>query len=106
MPERPTRIPWIAFSFYLVAAGLIFYLSVGNRVPPPKPLPYSEFVAQALNGKVDAVRVTNTDLIGVLKATGESGGKDSISTPRLPSMDESWLMQDLREHNVQIVAEP
>jgi cell division protease FtsH len=99
-------MPWFALTFYLVAAGLIFYASMGNRVPPAKPLSYSDFLTQVLNGKVDAVRVTNSDLIGVLKATGESTTKDSISTPRLPSMDESWLMQELREREIQIIADP
>jgi cell division protease FtsH len=106
MSEENTRIPWIALLFYMLAAGLILYVSVGNRVPAPKQLSYSEFVDQVLNGKADAVRVTNTDLIGVLKATGETTAKETISTPRLPSMDESWLMQELRQHNVEIIAEP
>jgi cell division protease FtsH len=106
MPDRETRMPWLAFLFYLVAAGLIFYISLGDRIAPPKQHSYSDFVTQALNGKVDAVHVTNTDLVGVLKATGETSAKDTISTPRLPSMDESWFMQELRAHDVQIIAEP
>src|SRR5215469_4539561 len=106
MPEEKTRIPWIAFLIYMFAAGLIFYASFGNRAPSPKQLSYSDFVIQALNGKADAVRVTSTDLIGVVKATGETAAKETISTPRLPSVDESWLMQELRQHNVEIIAEP
>ena len=106
MAESEARMPWLAFLFYLVAAGLVLYVSMGNRVPPPKQLSYSDFVTQALNGKIDAVRVTNTDLIGIMKATGETTAKDTISTPRLPSMDESWFMRELREHDVQIIAEP
>jgi len=106
MSEENTRIPWIAFLFYMFAAGLILYISVGNHVPPPRQLSYSEFVNEVLNGKADAVRVTNTDLIGVLKATGETTARETISTPRLPSIDESWLMQELRQHNIEIIAEP
>jgi cell division protease FtsH len=106
MPESERRVPWFAFLVYLFAAGLIFYASFGNRPSPPKQLPYSEFVTQVLNGKVDAVRVTSTELVGVAKASGETTAKDTITTPRLPSMDESWLMQELRQHDVQIIAEP
>src|SRR6266702_3972991 len=106
MAEQQNRPPWFGFLIFLLAAGLILYISMGNRVPPLKQLAYSEFLTQVLNGKVDAVRVTNSQLIGVLKATDESGAKDSISTPRLPSMDESWLMQELRERQIQIIAEP
>ena len=50
--------------------------------------------------------MTGTELIGMAKATGETTAKDVISTPRLPSMDESWLMQELRQRQVQIIAEP
>ena len=96
MPESERRMPWFAFLVYLFAAGLIFYASLGNRVAPPKQLAYSDFVNQVLNSKVEAVRVTGTELIGMAKATGENTAKDVISTPRLPSMDESWLMQELR----------
>ncbi len=106
MPESERRMPRFAFLVYLFAAGLIFYASLGNRVAPPKQLAYSDFVNQVLNSKVEAVRVTGTELIGMAKATGETTAKDVISTPRLPSMDESWLMQELRQHNVQIIAEP
>jgi cell division protease FtsH len=106
MPGENTRIPWLAFLFYVVAAGLIFYVSVGSRTPPPKQLSYSEFVNQVLNGKADSVRVTSTDLIASVKASGETAAKEAFSTPRLPSMDESWLMQELRQHNVEIIAEP
>jgi len=105
MPEHK-RLPWLGFLIYLFAAGLIFYASFGNRVPPPKQLTYSEFLTQVLNGKVDAVKVTNSELVGVLKTSSESTTKESISTPRLPSMDESWLMQELRERQIQIIAEP
>src|SRR5262245_64473357 len=96
MAEQEKRIPWLAFFIYLFAAGLILNASLGNRVPPTKQLAYSEFLTQVLNGKVDAVTVTDSALVGILKPTGETGAKESISTPRLPSMDESWLMQELR----------
>ena len=106
MAAQQGRLSWLGFIFYAIAAGLIVYVSMANRVRPPKQLAYSEFVTQVLNGKVDAVRVTNSDFIGVLKPSGESGAKDSISTRRLPAMDESWLMQELRDREIQIIAEP
>ena len=83
MSEENTRIPWIAFLFYMFAAGLILYISVGNHAPAPKQLSYSEFVNEVLNGKADAVRVTSTDLIGVVKATGETAApRANIASPR------------------------
>lgn len=75
MAEQERRVPWFGFLIYLFAAVLILYVSMGNRGPAPKPLVYSEFLTQVLGGKVDAVKVTNSQLVGVLKATGESGGE-------------------------------
>jgi ATP-dependent Zn protease len=104
--ERDKRFPWFGFVIYLFAAALVFFASFSNRVPPPKQLAYSDFLTQVLNGKVDTVRVTNSQLVGMLRPSGESGSKESISTLRLPSMDESWLMQELRNKQIQIIAEP
>jgi cell division protease FtsH len=96
----------VGLLIYLFVGGLIFYASVGSRVPRPKPLTYSEFLTEVLSGKVEAVRVTNSELIGVLKAAGETEAGATISTHRLPSIDESWLMEELRQRQIQIIAEP
>ena len=69
-------------------------------------LSYSEFVETVLASKVDSVKVTNSELIASVPSSGESRTSQSISTPRLPSVDESWLIKELRDHEVQIIAEP
>jgi len=76
---------------YLVAAVLIFYTSVHNTAPAPKKLSYSEFVVQVESGRLDTVTITNSEMVAVLKGTADTKSKESISTPRLPAMDESWL---------------
>ena len=53
-----------------------------------------------------SVRVTTSSLVGGLKSPDEETGQSAITTPRLPSMDESWLMQELQERHVQVVAQP
>lgn len=61
MAEQQKRPRWFGL-IYLFAAGLIiFYVSLGNRVPPSKQVVYSEFLTEVRNGKVDAVRVTNSE---------------------------------------------
>lgn len=106
MAEQPKRMHWIGLLFYVLAAGLIVYVSMGNPVPAPKRLAYSEFLTQVTAGKVEAVRITDYELIGILKPSTDPNTKETISTPRIPSMDESWLMQEMRERQVQIIAEP
>jgi cell division protease FtsH len=104
MPGKKSSISWIAFLFYVFAGVLILYSSQLGTAPAPKQLSYSEFVTRVLAGNVDSVKVTSSELIAWVP-DNKSGTKESISTPRLPSMDESWLIKELRDKDVQIVAE-
>ena len=106
MPEQPQKTPWTAILMYLGAAALILYASSGNLPSTAKQVSYSDFLAAIQEGKIETVRVTNSELIGVLKAGDKAKQPESLATPRLPSMDESWLMQELRDKRIQIVAEP
>jgi cell division protease FtsH len=105
MAERQNRFNWLAAIFYLVAAGLIFYVSLSTPSASSKRVTYSEFLNEVTGDKIETVRVTGSELIGTLKSDGKSPAQ-LISTPRLPSMDESWVMQELTERHIQIVAEP
>jgi len=100
MADRNNNLHWLVVIIYVAMAGLIFYAGLGNQSPATQHVTYSEFLNEIRNGKVEVVRVTNTELVGVLV------DKKSITTPRLPSMDESWLMQELRDKQIQIVAQP
>jgi cell division protease FtsH len=106
MAEQPKRIHWIGPLVYVLVAGLIVYASMGNLTPAPKRLTYSEFLTEVTAGRLETVRITDSELIGALKSGTDSNSKETISTPRIPSMDESWLMQELRERQVQIIADP
>jgi cell division protease FtsH len=103
MAEQQKRAPWLGFFIYLIGAGVILYASIGNRVSPVKTVAYSEFLEEVSKDRVATVRVTSSELIAELKPGNDS---TAISTPRLPSMDESWLMKELRDRRIQIVAEP
>ena len=105
MAEQRQKPPWITILIYMGIAGLILYASFANRVPPTKFVSYSEFLTAIQDGKVESVRVTNSELIGAMKSVDKATGPASITTPRLPAMDESWLMQELRERHIQIIAE-
>src|SRR5262245_21084951 len=106
MAERQARFNWMAAVFYLVAAALIFYISMSGPASGAKRVTYSEFLTQITDGKIEAVRVTGTEMIGTIKSDDKSKKSEFIATPRLPSMDESWVMQELRARHIQIIAEP
>jgi cell division protease FtsH len=105
MPDNTKRIPWMALIYLLLAAG-IFYMSAKKQPQAPTPVKYSEFVSDVMDGKIESVRVSSSELIGAIKAGDNKAPEQFISTPRLPAMDESWLMQELRQRDVQIIAEP
>jgi cell division protease FtsH len=104
--ETKRKLPWITFLIYLLAAALIFYASLGKGIPATKSVSYSEFLAALQDGQVETVRVTNSELVGVKKSDDKATEPASITTPRLPAMDESWVMQELRQRHIQIIAEP
>ena len=104
--EQLKGAPWLMMLFYIIAAVLIIFSGLTNRTTANKHVPYSEFLAEIENGNVETVRVTNSELVGVIKGGEKSGAAASLVTPRLPAMDESWLMQELRERKIQIIAEP
>jgi cell division protease FtsH len=106
MPERQRKTPWLFILFYVGIGAWILYTSVASQEPAAKPVSYSEFLTAIQDGKVESVRVTSSKLVGTMKRTDKASEPSSITTPRLPATDESWLMQELRERHVEIVAEP
>ena len=105
MAEQP-RLSWLVMLGYVVIGGLILYGSFVSQAPTTKHVSYSDFLAAIEAGQVEAVRVTGSELIGTLKQTDKAAPQASMTTPRLPAMDESWLMKELRDNHIQIVAEP
>src|SRR5262249_39407620 len=104
--DQERKMPWAVILLYLGLAGIIVYASFNNIPSAAKRVAYSEFLAAIQDGKVETVHVTNSDLIGVFKSAEKAADPSSFSTPRLPAMDESWLMQELRDKQIRIVAEP
>jgi cell division protease FtsH len=104
--DQKRRPPWVAVLIYLGVGLLLFYLNFGSRVPATKQVSYSEFLTAVQNGQLETVRVTNTELVGTGKNTETEKAPPSITTPRLPATDESWLMQELRDRRIQIIAAP
>src|SRR4030095_11909905 len=86
--------------------SLLFYSSLGKGMPATKSVSYSEFLAALQDDQVETVRVTHSELVGIKKSGNKTAEPASITTPRLPAMDESWVMQELRQRHIQIIAEP
>src|SRR5690348_7302895 len=104
--QQHNRVSWILVVAYLGLAAIVFYSGFNNASAGTKHVLYSEFLAAVQDGKLETVRVTNSDLIGIYKTTDKAAPAAEIATPRLPAMDESWLMKELRDDHVQIIAEP
>ena len=102
--EQRKNLSWVLAVFYLGLAALVFYTSFNNDSVATKHVSYSDFLAAVQDGKLESVRVTNSDFIGTFKKTDKAEAT-AISTPRLPATDESWLMKELRDDHVQIIAE-
>jgi cell division protease FtsH len=104
--KQRTNLSWILVVVYLGLAALVFYASFNKDAVATKHVSYSDFLAAIQDSKLESVRVTNSDLIGTFKKTDKAAAAATIATPRLPATDESWLMKELRDEHVQIIAEP
>jgi cell division protease FtsH len=106
MSEYRQKPAWMAIATYMGLLALILYAGVGRRAADSQAVSYSEFLTAIESGKVETVRVSSSELIGVMKLSDKALKPTSIATPRLPGMDESWVMQKLTERHIRIVAEP
>jgi cell division protease FtsH len=106
MAEPTPKPDWKPILVYLVIADVIVLVSLNNQAAGTQRVSYSDFLAAVQEEKLASVRVTDTDFIGAVHAADGSEPPPSITTPRVPGMDESWLMQELRTRHVQIIAEP
>jgi cell division protease FtsH len=105
-PEKQQRSWWLTLLVYTGIAAWLIYIGLGVPQLPSDRVSYSEFLKAVNDGQLESVRVKNSEFVGAMKKTDPAAQAKSISTPRLPETDESWLMQELRQRGVQIVAEP
>ncbi|MBI4474093.1 MAG: ATP-dependent metallopeptidase FtsH/Yme1/Tma family protein [Acidobacteria bacterium] len=105
MPERQSP-PWPVIVAYLAAAGLIVYFAATNTSSATKAVTYSEFFEEVRNGNVETVRITADNLVGTLITSADQPAALSISTARLPNMDDAALLEELRAQKITIVATP
>src|SRR3989442_6957688 len=91
-------------AFYLLAALLALYIfQVLIATPQTRKVSYTDFIAEVRAGHVAEVKITSTELIGLLK---EDAAKQKqtrlISTTRLPGIDESPLVKELEAQAVKL----
>jgi len=101
--QKHQRPPFTMIILYIVLAGAILLASFPTPAPATKQVTYSEFLDAVHGGQLAAVRITSTDLVGTLKQTGKTAAPSGIRTPRVPAMDESWLIKELTDSKVQVV---
>jgi len=90
---------------FLILAGLFMYLSYSNSRSAGQSVSYSEFLAQAQEGKFAQVEIAERELVGVVKSP-QPGQIERITAARPPNIDQPWLVDDLVERGVQIVGRP
>ena len=105
MAEKPKK-PFIGASpiIFLIAMAVALSLSsLLNTTTPAKRIPYSEFLDDLHADRVQKVEIKATDIIADLKpdASAQDQKPVHIATERLPRIDESKLIDELRERKVE-----
>ncbi len=99
--DRPALQPWLIWLFLLLTAvGLSYVFSRGLGAARPKEVSYNEFLTEIEADHLAEVSITERELVGVLKEEAKGGGLQKISTSRLPSIEETALLKELRDHQV------
>jgi cell division protease FtsH len=107
--NRQQQHRWIFTVVNLVLLFLAFHFVLKLfPVEAPKPVSYSDFLAELRSGKLSEVQVTERQLIGTPKydaSKSTSGhaapaGERTIVATRLPGIDESLLLKELDAQHV------
>ncbi|MCG8557225.1 MAG: ATP-dependent zinc metalloprotease FtsH [Proteobacteria bacterium] len=100
---EPTRSRQLRFSGWYFVIAIVVILMLQYIVPhslPARRVPYSEFLAMVEAGRFSKAEVRETTVIGELKEPGESRRARHVEATRLPGMDETILLEQLREQGV------
>jgi len=102
--KRQQNHRWI-FTAVNIALLVLAFFFINKFVPQgaPKPVSYSEFLAELRSGNLTDVQITERDLIGVRKDNpvhSTTVRERSITATRLPGVDESLLLKELDAHPV------
>jgi cell division protease FtsH len=87
-------------AYLLVAfAALLLIQGIVAQRAAPKPVPISDLMVQVHEGKVEEVVIRDREIVAQLKAEGEQKPQRVVAT-RLPGIDETELVNELREKGV------
>ncbi len=84
---------------FLAFAALFFIQGVIAKRTAPKTVPMSELQQQVRDGKVGEVVIRATDIVAELRAEGDAKPERIVAT-RLPGIDETALVEELRAKGV------
>ena len=98
-PHRKRQ--WVFTLGYLVWTAIILWaIASWKSAPPPKLVPYSEFVSDLQASKLQEARVTERQFVALEKPQ-KAGQKGTwIAANRLPNIDESTVIQQFEQHGV------
>ncbi len=93
------RIPPILYIVAFIVIGMLAARLLNNvGQAAPRHVTYNEFLTAVDRGDLSAVEITDRDLIGHLKKP--AAGPNRITTPRLPSIDETQLVTRLEQRGI------
>ena len=107
--ERQQQHRWVFTVVNILFLLLAFHFVLKLfPIEAPKPVSYSDFLAELRSGKLSDVQVTERELIGVRKDDASKStpgrttpaGERTITATRLPGVDESLLLKELEAQQV------
>ncbi len=102
MDPQVKRKAQFSGAYFLLAAGALLLVQslVVERALGPRQVPYNEFLKALREGQLAEVQLRQADILAVKKAAGEAR-PERLVTSRLPGLDETALLSELQERQVQ-----
>jgi cell division protease FtsH len=100
--DAQPKIPWPTVIFIVTFVALLVLQTTLLRQPEARHIAYSDLLAEADKGRIEALEIRETELVAKLKPKAEGGEVESVVATRLPGIAETELVKQLEEKGVSL----
>ncbi len=102
--ELFNKYKWqISLTYLALVVGMLYWINSAFGARRPDPIFFSDFMSEVRAGNMRDVRITDAELIGVLKQDGVSGrppAERRVRAQRLPGIDMTTILKEFESRNV------
>jgi cell division protease FtsH len=102
--ELFNKYKWqISLAYLALMVGILYWINSAFGARRPEQIYFSDFISEVRSGNMRDVRITDSDLVGVLKQDGIPGHpaiERKVRAQRLPGMDMNTVLKEFETRHV------